>query len=245
MLATLLNRPYVFLFLISFLIIGILKQGVRQTLFFLCWGYFVAWISEAISIRTGFPYGWYFYIYENMKGELMNWGVPVWDSLSYTFLCYAGLSVALKGLSNSPCPPRLNGQKIQTALWAALFVMVLDIIVDPLAHIGDKWFLGKIYYYPYPGYYFDVPVSNFIGWFFVAFVIVYVYLVFASKIPSPSVEKDQEEGFIKAWGGVSLYFGIFTFNLLITLWLKEWLMAAFDIFWILIPLGFLWKKTRK
>lgn len=43
--------------------------------------------------------------------------------------------------------------------------------MDPLAHIGDRWFLSKMYYYPNPGYYFDVTFANFVGWFIVSFTI--------------------------------------------------------------------------
>ena len=31
--------------------------------------------------------------------------------------------------------------------------------------MGDRWFLGRMYYYPEGGIYFGVPLSNFVGWF--------------------------------------------------------------------------------
>src|SRR3989338_7343937 len=98
------HRWYVTLFLLTYLFIAIRSHGWRFTFQFLIVGYFIAWISEGLSIRTGFPYGWYFYIYENLQGEWLNWGVPVWDSMSYVFLCFAGYSVA-EFVYNSPHPP--------------------------------------------------------------------------------------------------------------------------------------------
>ncbi len=51
-------------------------------------------------------------------------------------------------------------------------MMLLDVVIDPLAVRGDRWFLGRIFYYPEPGGYFGVPVSNFAGWVVVGATIV-------------------------------------------------------------------------
>ena len=99
---TILVRPYVFLFLAAYLVLSISSWGWRRSFAFLLFGYLIAWASEAASIRTGFPYGWYFYRYENLEGEWLNAGVPVWDSLSYVFLCYAGLELAAVILRHKP-----------------------------------------------------------------------------------------------------------------------------------------------
>ncbi|MBI3540678.1 MAG: carotenoid biosynthesis protein [Deltaproteobacteria bacterium] len=94
LLTTLLHRPYIFIFLITFFVIGTLKRGLGRTLLFLVIGFSVAWLSEFSSIRNGFPYGMYHYVYENLKGELLLGGVPVWDSLSYSFMAYAAFEMA-------------------------------------------------------------------------------------------------------------------------------------------------------
>jgi hypothetical protein len=46
----------------------------------------------------------------------------------------------------------------------ALITTLMDAIIDPVALMGDQWFLGRIYGYRYPGAYFGIPVSNFVGW---------------------------------------------------------------------------------
>lgn len=224
-LTTILHRPYIFVFLIAFLIISIRSQGWRFSLFFLLSGYGIAWASEASSIRTGFPYGWYFYIYENLEGEWLNCGVPVWDSLSYTFLCYAGYSLA------SYVVPSLS--RLKKILLSSLFVVVLDIVIDPLAHLGERWFLGKIYYYPDPGWYFGVPFSNFIGWFFVSALIIGINIIMEPYLVG-SKKMDR--------GGSFLYFGIFLFNWGITLWIREWMLALADVLWISFPLYYFTRK---
>ena len=38
-----------------------------------------------------------------------------------------------------------------------LLFMLIDVVIDPVALRGDRWFLGQIYGYPDPGVYFGVP----------------------------------------------------------------------------------------
>jgi hypothetical protein len=53
------------------------------------------------------------------------------------------------------------------------FLGRLDVIIDPVALRGSRWFLGQIYGYPQPGVYFGVPISNFAGWFAMGFVLIW------------------------------------------------------------------------
>ena len=45
---------------------------------------------------------------------------------------------------------------------------LLDVIIDPVAFLGDRFFLGKIYGYAEDGAYFHVPFSNQLGWWLVS-----------------------------------------------------------------------------
>lgn len=218
LLYTVLKRPYVFCFLLVFLFLSIRRRGIFKTLVFLITGYFIAWLSEWCSINFGFPYGTYHYVYENLKGELLNHGVPVWDSLSYVFLCFAGLELVefVRG------PTGRNVKCIlQNTFLSALFVTLLDVVIDPVAHLGRYWFLGEIYFYPHPGIYFDVPFSNFAGWFLVAFLINGIYLSWDGGSKNPP-----------CLGGVLLYFSILVFNTAIAIFLKQWALVLADLFWI-------------
>ena len=51
----------------------------------------------------------------------------------------------------------------------------LDVVIDPLTVHGERWFLGRIYYYPEGGIYFGVPLSNFVGWFVVGVTTIRLY----------------------------------------------------------------------
>lgn len=233
MITMLLVRPYVFVFLLAFMVLAIHRKGLKVSLFFLVSGYLIALASEASSIRNGFPYGWYFYLYENMPGEPMVFGVPVWDSLSYSFLCFAGLSL------------EEERKPIMTSIWhrvgmSALWVMILDMVIDPVAHLGDQWFLGKIYYYEDPGFFFDVPMSNFLGWFGVAFAIILCNVLVYENLCKLLKYK---RNILDIWGVPLFYFGIALFNMAITLYLKQFLLLAAQILLVAFPL-FLFYRGR-
>ncbi len=117
----------------------------------------VAWLSEVSSIHTGFPYGVYIYIPATRAQELWVLGVPFMDSLSYVFLSYSSYSLALlllavrSGVNGRSRRPAREKPPLATVILAAVLFVTLDIIIDPLALRGYRWFLGQIYGYPEPG----------------------------------------------------------------------------------------------
>jgi putative membrane protein len=123
------------------------------------------------------------------------------------------------------------------ALLASFLMMYLDIIIDPVALRGDRWFLGKIYYYPEGGIYFGITIANFLGWFFACFVIVRVYLILESLILRDSLT--TATGVLdyryKALGSGGLYFGVLGFNLFMTFWIGEVLLGVVGAI-IILPL---------
>ncbi len=61
-------------------------------------------------------------------------------------------------------------------------MMWLDVVIDPLAVRGDRWFLGRIFYYPEPGWYFGVPAANFAGWVVVGAAIALGWTVLGPRV---------------------------------------------------------------
>ena len=226
LLTTLLHRPYVFIFLISFLIIGFLNRGFGRTLLFLTLGFSIAYLSEYSSIRNGFPYGMYHYRYEAMNGELMIGGVPVWDSLSYSFLAYASYEMA----SFFRC---CENPTWSLPVSASILMVMMDIVADPLAVRGARWFLGDIFYYPQGGDYFGVPLTNFAGWLLVALCIFSSYHYFEQKLfaSPPPLRRPAL--------GPQFYWGILAFNFLITFWIGEWKLGVVGLGMHLLSLGVL------
>jgi hypothetical protein len=93
-------RSYVALFLCAFLMLSYFKQGMRRTLIWLISGYFVAWAAEWGCINFDFPFGWYIYHYDALENDLIVFGVPFFDSLSFMFLSYVSFSFAQFFLSS-------------------------------------------------------------------------------------------------------------------------------------------------
>ncbi len=233
------KRWYVFTFLIAFLGVATYHWGWKRTLKFLVLGYFIAWASEASSIRNGFPYGYYQYRYENMQGEIFFYGVPIWDSLSYVFLNFAGWMSALFFRSrwnpNTPLPELQRSFK--TLLLGALLTMIIDVVIDPVANLGSKWFLGNIYYYPHGGWYFGGPLSNFGGWFLVSLAILGIFRL-TDKV------EDIPKGMNSVVLGLLLYLGVYSFNLGITIKIGAYPLAAASAGWGVLLL-LLSRKAKK
>jgi putative membrane protein len=208
-LATLVLRPYVFLFLVAFLAAGAADLGGRRTLLFAAWVWPLAWVSEFASTRIGVPFGLYHYTGTTRGQELYIADVPFMDSLSFTFLAYAAFCLARIALRGRP-----HG-RVPLAALAGVLMMALDVVIDPIAVRGDRWFLGRIFYYPEGGVYFGVPLSNFAGWALVGAAGVGGYLALAGE---------PRQG--RPWPGVALYYAVLGFNLAVTVWIGELALAA-------------------
>ena len=226
---TLWLRPYVFIFLGCYLLLATWQFGLGRTLAFLVTGYLVAWLAELSSIHTGFPFGWYIYIPATLDRELWVVGVPFMDSLSYVFLAYASYSLALLALGRG----RWQGWRFfledhgsrfswRSTILGAVLMTTLDVVIDPLALRGYRWFLGQIYGYPEPGFYFGIPLANFGGWLLVSLVLIRVLQVLLSRLPQGSFWDWGRRRFAgQAFLGPGLYLGILAFNLIMTLWIGE------------------------
>ncbi len=242
---TIILRPYVFIFLLIYFWGCSMHLGVERAILFCAVGYFIAWLSEYSSIHSGFPYGHYYYIEETRGKELWILGVPWMDSISYVFLAYASYSMAILSVSPLMRSGRmlylLETRKIRgslhTMLLGALLFVYLDIIIDPIALRGDRWFLGQIYGYPAGGVYFGIPISNFIGWFGVGLILIFAL----QKIDSLLRADDGRDRFGSRcpWGflvGPALYLSVVIFNLSIAYLIGEYNIAWSGIFIILLPL---------
>jgi uncharacterized membrane protein len=212
-LGTLALRPYVFAFLAAYLVLGVRDLGWRSTLLFGAWVWLVAWVSEFSSTRTGVPFGVYAYTGATRGQELFIADVPFMDALSFTFLAYAAFCLA-RG-----CVGRAASPAAVTVLGGA-FMMLLDVVIDPVAVRGDRWFLGHIFYYPDGGVYFGVPLSNFAGWMLVGMVGIGGYIYGSG--PARACGH-------KPIGGIALYYAVLGFNLAVTAWIGEWVLLAIGL----------------
>ena len=238
-------RPYVCTFLLIYLIGCSLHFGFKRAILSGFAGYLIAWLSELSSIHNGFPYGYYHYL-ENTKGkEIWVLGVPLMDSISYVFLAYASYSLALLIISPICRSKRiiyvLETIAIRNSLFArilgTILFVYLDIIIDPVALKGDRWFLGQIYGYPSPGVYFGVPLSNYCGWFVTGFFMIYAFQKIDYRLYRAGVP--DYYGYQYPWRylvGPVLYGVVLVFNLSVTFLIGEQMLGWVGLFIVLLLL---------
>lgn len=254
LLGTIALRPYVFVFLAVYLFSNTLVFGFVQTLLFTVGGYILVFLAEYCSTRTGFPFGFYYYIDTTRQQELWLSNVPFMDSLSFTFLAHASYMTAL--FLCAPLWRRWSDVQIVDTkairrspsvlvLTVMLFVLI-DIVIDPVALRGSRWFLGQIYGYYEDGVYFGVPLANFLGWAIVGLGLMMLHRILDGVYCSRPR---------RAWGmawmpyrglfGPLLYLGVFGFNVIVAFMIGEQTLGVVDLF-LLSPLVILaWTQIQR
>ena len=246
---TVLLRPYVFGLLALALVISLSLMGRRRTIIFFLLTWIVAFGCEFASTRTGIPFGWYFYNDSTRGQELYLSNVPFMDSLSFTFLLFGSYCLSLLFLS----PSRRQGSQIyiaSTALrmsWSVLalsvlFFALIDVIIDPVALRGDRWFLGKIYYYPEPGAHFGVPIANYLGWALVGLIALGLFRLVERRLDDSSPDANKAGPLLL---GAALYYGVVISMLTMTFWIGEPLIGWSGLMLYLPVSGLLWLKLAE
>jgi uncharacterized membrane protein len=228
---TVVLRPYVFVFLAVYLFAAVRRLGWWRTAAFTAIAWTVAYAAEFSSTRNGFPFGMYVYVDATRGQELWLSNVPFFDSLSFSFLCYLGYTLALF-LYSPLLVTRSDFQVLDTPVvrasrpvlvTGAFFTMLIDLVIDPLTVLGERWFLGRIYYYPNGGLHFGVPLSNYAGWFLVGFVTIALYQALDRRVAWPATGTRRVR--YAGWLEPGLYLGILLFNLGLTFWIGERLLG--------------------
>ncbi len=278
-LGSLILRPYVFGFLLLHLAGASALLGWWRTAAFtlITWG--VALAAEHSSIRTGIPFGWYYYVPRTADRELWIAGVPFFDSLSFSFLlvasyglawfllaggrtsCNFGSRISDVGLQDlhSGYPPDVRQPtsdmsrlgfwprpgRLRHLILASLLFVLVDVVIDPVALRGDRWFLGQISGYPEPGLYFGVPLANFLGWGVVGVTATALYhcwercfceapLGLGRRLSTLTVGRFRGRAALCP----GLYFIVLAFNLAVTGALGEWRLLLSGVI-LTLPI-FLW-----
>lgn len=188
---TVVLRPYVVAFLLLYLFAAVVDLGWRRTVLFTVVAWSVAFTAESLSIRFGVPFGLYHYLPTTAGKELWIAGVPFMDSLSFVYLAYASWTMAslalLPALRDGEhrwalSLPHRDRFSVPVLLLTVVFFVLIDVVLDPMAVRGDRWFLGQIFYYPQGGVYFGVPASNFLGWGVVGSLIMILFALLERSI---------------------------------------------------------------
>lgn len=246
LIGTVVLRPYVFIFLLAYLVASTFQFGLKRTLAFTVVGYTLVFVSEYSSTRIGFPFGFYYYVDHTRQQELWISNVPFMDSLSFIFLAFASYTTALflcaplwrtKG-DLQVIDSRAIRRSPSVLVLAVMLFVLIDVIIDPLALRGSRWFLGQIYGYYEEGIYFGVPLTNFLGWGMVGAALIICHRRLdgtfqrrPAKRPAPGMRWVP----MRALLGPLLYLGVYGFNVYMTFYIKEYLLGIVDL-WLIVPL---------
>lgn len=110
-----------------------------------------AWLLEMTGTTTGRIFG--SYTYGDALGiKLMD--TPVIIGLNWLIVCYCSIQVAHAVLKKYPLQ-NVRAAQIALALFAGLFMVVLDLFIEPVAHKLDFWHWQNN----------QIPLQNFTAWF--------------------------------------------------------------------------------
>ncbi|WP_394335953.1 carotenoid biosynthesis protein [Brumimicrobium salinarum] len=107
--------------------------------------------AEWLGVHTGLLFG--NYIYGNNLGPLW-YGVPIIIGVNWIMLVIISGSIA----------ERLKTHWLLKAFLGTLLMLALDVLIEPVAVQSDYWVWSG-----------EIPLSNFLGWALIAFVIQILY----------------------------------------------------------------------
>src|SRR5580704_9494462 len=134
----------------------------------------VASISETLGLRTGFPFGHYHFT-SLMGPKLLQ--MPVLLVLAYLGIGYCSwvLGLLILGYRRKP----LTGAGVVALpLLASLIMLAWDLSMDAIWSTVDRAWIWRD-----GGIFFGVPVSNFLGWYFTAYLFYQAFALYCRFTP--------------------------------------------------------------
>jgi putative membrane protein len=164
------GRWYVTLFGLTFLWRASRHLGWRNTLVYTFVAVAIGGLAENGSVHLGFPYTRYSFN-ESLRGdELFLGDVPLMVPLSYTFMAYFAFAT---GRLLASGPRRTRAPRVWMEALMALVVAVWALwILDPVSRLGDEFYLGELFRYHGPGFWFGLPTGSQLGFTLTAAVLL-------------------------------------------------------------------------
>ncbi|RWZ60793.1 carotenoid biosynthesis protein [Halobacillus fulvus] len=206
---------------------GIYFIKIYHWVFGLFYSLFIIIVSiyvEHLGVETDFLFGAYSYT--------DNFGLKIFDTpitIGFAWLLIMGCSHEIaRGIT--------DGMKkwkrfVVFLLSGSLLAVTMDLILDPVSFkVKEYWIWEE------PGLYYDIPFSNFTGWFILAAVFHLVYLIWSPKRQNTSDLWPKR---------MALVFGLIILMFIILaltggLWLAVGLVTVLTILWYAI---YFWRRS--
>ncbi|MDR3441861.1 MAG: carotenoid biosynthesis protein [Legionella sp.] len=183
---------------------GTVLYGLKNIIIFFIITWIVSNFFEALSIQTGFPFG--FYYYDKLIGPRL-FEVPLIIMFAYFSAGYSSwiLShVVLEQYNKKPTGTQL----ILIPLVAAFIMVMWDLCMDPLCStVASLWVWND------GGMYFGVPLQNYFGWFLVVYIIYQIFILYLRKHPVSAINTNKF-----FWLEIVAVYGILALTQLLQFW---------------------------
>lgn len=184
---TFVDRWYVTVLGLVFLWRAVTHMGWRRTLLYGVVAVGVGALAENGSVHFGFPYTSYTFNSSLRGKEIFIGSVPLMVPLSYTFMGYFGFAA---GRMLASGPWRTRGRRSWHEYLLAVMMAVWALwIMDPVARLGPRWFLGRVFHYNGPGFWFGLPLGSQAGFLLTALVLVGVLAYLCRHDPQRAVAR--------------------------------------------------------
>ena len=167
---TFVERWYVTLLGVVFLVCAVRQLGWRRTLAYTIPAVALGALFENGSVHLGLPYTRYAFAASLRGKELFVGDVPLMVPLSYTFMGYFAFAAG-RIVASGPFRTRARSVWHEYVLGVILMVWAVWIF-DPVARLGDRWFLGPVFRYHGPGFWFGLPLGSQLGFTLTAVLLV-------------------------------------------------------------------------
>ena len=167
---TLVGRWYVTIFGLVFLVVSLRHLGAKRTAVYTAIALAVGVLAENGSVRLGIPYTRYAFNPDLRGHELWVGDVVLFVPLSYTFLAYFAFAAA-RLIVAGPYSTRARQPVLEYLIAVVLATWALWII-DPVSRLGRHFFLGDVFRYDGPGFWFGLPLGSQVGFFCTSGILI-------------------------------------------------------------------------
>ncbi|HEY2814715.1 MAG TPA: carotenoid biosynthesis protein [Acidimicrobiales bacterium] len=180
------GRWYVTIFGIVFVWCAVRQLGWRRTLVYAVAAVAIGGLAENGSVHLGVPYTRYAFNSSLRGKELFLGDVPLMVPLSYTFMAYFAFAAG-RLLASGPYRTRAVRPWHEWLLALMLAVWALWIL-DPVSRLGDQFYLGELFHYAGPGFWFGLPFGSQLGFAATAAILLAILFRLDRAAPDLPVE---------------------------------------------------------
>lgn len=181
-------------------------------IFFFFLSFFVSFIAEILGITYGTLFGSH-YIYAGQTFDIMLLNIPVLVPIYWTIFIYTSYAITNSFLfwlnKKIPCKRHKDIIRLPSLIIIdGILVVIIDLLMDPIAVKFGYWIWLQ------QGFYFGIPLGNFLGWFLTAVAVVSIFRIFEYYMPWRNNALDASTNLVPifGYGMLFVFFSILAFH---------------------------------